>query len=726
MKKITIHYGVLGKGLLQNNALLLQFLQSYQPKHSLDISLVNDSKKRQLDVMLGWGRKKSFYRANRFAKQQQLAMLTLEDGFLRSLDSGTASRHACSMVIDPIGIYFDAKAPSFLEQLIVNSRLSQHDIHQAKHYIQLILQENLSKYNTTAKQNTLNSIIINPNIKNILLIDQVAGDQSITGAGASKKSFAKMLNVAQRHHPNAQIWIKAHPAGKQGYLTTLKLPDNVRLIRQAVNPIEFLRHMDEVYTVSSHMGFEALMLGKTVHCFGVAWYAGWGLTNDNYAPEKCYQKAYQRRGQQRKQTSIEDLFFACYLQYSHYCDPATGQFCQIHQVIQWLITNRQWRDNFPKNITLYQISFWKNKFIQQFLATSQSELFYKPKIEPRTLLSSKHFFYPKHHPFLIWGLAKKKKLLDNLINFQKNPEIWCLEDGFIRSNGLGANLIAPLSVVMDKTGIYYNAVEPSDLEHLLIHQPALTKTQRQRVQHLIENLLNKNVSKYNVGQHQQLQLNTQQKSHKILVVGQVEDDLSVQYCASDIKTNLDLLKTVRQKNQQSFIVYKPHPDVQAGLRTGKISDEQMQQYADLVVTDISLPICLQAVDELHTISSLSGFEALLRSKKVVCYGLPFYAGWGLTQDLAQNMQSQQTLIRRQQRSALTLEELVYHTLISYPLYHLPHGYGLAQVENVINHLYQNTDSQPSANLSENKFVQQAKTKFMQQRQRFLQYVKKKS
>lgn len=82
---------------------------------------------------------------------------------------------------------------------------------------------------------------------------KAAGDQSISGAGADKDSFVKMLAIAQQNHPtseNYQLWIKAHPAGKVGYLTELELPNTVKIIREHLNPIELLEQMDEVYTVS--------------------------------------------------------------------------------------------------------------------------------------------------------------------------------------------------------------------------------------------------------------------------------------------------------------------------------------------------------------------------------------------------------------------------------------------------------------------------------------------
>ncbi len=59
-------------------------------------------------------------------------------------------------------------------------------------------------------------------------------------------------------------------------------------------------------------------------------------------------------------------------------------------------------------------------------------------------------------------------------------------------------------------------------------------------------------------------------------------------------------------------------------------------------------------------TSLLGFEALLRGTPVTTLGAPFYAGWGLTRDLGK------TPARRQARP--TLPGLVHAALIGYPRY----------------------------------------------------------
>ena len=69
---------------------------------------------------------------------------------------------------------------------------------------------------------------------------------------------------------------------------------------------------------------------------------------------------------------------------------------------------------------------------------------------------------------------------------------------------------------------------------------------------------------------------------------------------------------------------------------------------------------IEMVDELHVNSSLAGFEALMRGKKVTVQGAPFYAGWGLTTDLGE------VPTRRTRRRSL--DELVAAALLLYPRY----------------------------------------------------------
>ena len=106
-----------------------------------------------------------------------------------------------------------------------------------------------------------------------------------------------------------------------------------------------------------------------------------------------------------------------------------------------------------------------------------------------------------------------------------------------------------------------------------------------------------------------------------------------------------------------MIIYKPHPDVEAGLRRGTVKAEGL---ADLVASGADPAALLEQVDEVWTMTSLLGFEALLRGRAVTVLGAPFYAGWGLTTDLGEIPQ------RRSARPALA--GLVHAALIDYPRY----------------------------------------------------------
>ena len=250
----------------------------------------------------------------------------------------------------------------------------------------------------------------------------------------------------------------------------------------------------------------------------------------------------------------------------------------------------------------------------------------------------------------VWGM----KPFGNELS--KDVSVLRLEDGFLRSVGLGADLIRPMSWVIDGSGIYYDATRPSDLEHLL-SGTSFDAALLQRASRLRQRIVAEGLTKYNTGRcGWQRPAGAQQV---ILVPGQVESDASLAYGAPGIRSNIGLLQAVRQAHPKAHLVYKPHPDVLAGLRARGAGEQEALRWCDEVVTDAAMGDLLRAVDEVHVLTSLAGFEALLRGKHVTCYGQPFYSGWGLTSDVVPNP-------RRSRR--LLLDELVAGALIEYPVY----------------------------------------------------------
>jgi capsular polysaccharide export protein len=252
---------------------------------------------------------------------------------------------------------------------------------------------------------------------------------------------------------------------------------------------------------------------------------------------------------------------------------------------------------------------------------------------------------------LLWGAAAVPRGVDPAAN-----RVIRVEDGFLRSIGLGADLVRPISWVLDTTGLHFDASRPSDLENLL-GNTAFCENELKRASKFRHRLVTNEISKYNlVGNPWRRPPDARLV---LLVVGQVESDASIAFGSPEIKTNLDLLQAVREARPEALLVYKPHPDVVAGLRASGTGDLEAQRWADLVLPDSSPSQLLTQVDEVHVMTSLLGFEALLRDTKVFCYGQPFYAGWGLTQDL-------HPIARRTRR--LTLDALVAGSLLQYPTY----------------------------------------------------------
>lgn len=613
----------------------------------------------------GWGRKKSFYRAEKFATEKQCALLCLEDGFIRSIGLGVQGVEPFSIVVDDLGIYFDARTESRLERLI--QQPEQFNPDAIRQLMQVIVKNKITKYNMRYSSANIKKIDLGVYAYAVLVVDQTYGDQSIRCSGATPQSFKTMLKQACLDHPQAKVIVKTHPDVIAGFKKGHFHPDHdhsaqIHWCVESINPFDLLLQVLDVYVVSSHFGFEALLAGHQVHCFGVPWYAGWGLTDDQYAPVEILQ------GRRQTVCSLEHLFHCAYIQYARYLCPITHQLCSLEDILKLIIANLTLQNNVSGSLLAYQFSPWKKRFIKDFLGY------------PKTQIQFKKWFKPDPSEQIVaWG--KKAYLLKQ----QGYPHVLTVEDGFIRSIGLGASLIRPCSLVFDDVGIYYDATQPSRIENLL-KSTVLDAEQIQRAEHLRQKLIQLNLTKYNVGHLQPL--NRPETDQKVLlVIGQVEDDMSICLGGVAVKTNLALLKKVRESNPHAYIVYKPHPDVQAGLRTGKIEQADLERYANQLELNASILSCFEVIDEVHTITSLTGFEALLRGIPVYCYGLPFYAGWGLTKD--------DCSCERRDRK-LDLNTLIYVTLIEYAVYNLPKvhyaGVSLVTAEHIIDYLQQQLNS----------------------------------
>jgi capsular polysaccharide export protein len=275
---------------------------------------------------------------------------------------------------------------------------------------------------------------------------------------------------------------------------------------------------------------------------------------------------------------------------------------------------------------------------------------------------------------VVWG-AGTPAGLDELIA-TSGARLVRIEDGFIRSVGLGSDLIPPRSLVFDDCGIYFDATRASGLEGLLA-TGAFDAALCARAAALRATIVVHGLTKYNV---ENPAPPTWQAGGRpvLLVPGQVETDASIVLGGGTVRTNHALLAAVRDARPDAFVVYKPHPDVMAGNRRGRLAAQAALAHADHVETRASIIACLARADEVHTMTSLSGFDALLRGLAVVTYGAPFYAGWGLTDDRATDHPA---WARRGRR--LTLDQLTAAALLVYPRYWDPQRRAFVTAEDAV-------------------------------------------
>ena len=586
-------------------------------------------RRRDVDALLAWGRRPSARRVERLGQHWGLPVWHIEDGFLRSLGKGRGDP-PLALLIDDLGVHFDATAPSRLEHLITLP-LSLDQRVRAQQVQALWCEQRLSKVNPVQDSPV-------PEERFVLVVDQSAGDCSIPLGWASPEHFLQMLREALADHPACTVVVKVHPdvihGRARGHFRAKDLVHpRIRLSADGLHPAGLLQRAEAVYVVTSQMGFEALLWGRPVHCFGMPFYAGWGLTHDRLA-------APDRRQQG---VSLEALVHAALIAYPHCIDPHQHKPCSIETLMRAIGLQRRMRALAPKRVQAFGFTPWKQRNLRRFLAGSDVS-FPMPWMVPGSGMNA----------VAVWGRRGKPRVLRAAGRRQLST--LHVEDGFLRSVGLGADLIDPISWVVDGRGMYYDATVPSDLEHLLF-DGQWSVLQLERAAQLRQRLVGAAITKYNLQAASWQRPNGIQRV--VLVVGQVESDASIRFGAPGLCTNLGLLQAVRVAEPEAYLVYKPHPDVTAGLCRAGVGEEIAQRCCDEVLTSGSIDQLFTQIDALHVLTSLAGFEGLLRGVEVHCWGLPFYAGWGLTRD-------RETCSRRGR--SLSLDALVHAALIEYPRY----------------------------------------------------------
>ncbi|AWN42257.1 capsular biosynthesis protein [Methylobacterium durans] len=375
------------------------------------------------------------------------------------------------------------------------------------------------------------------------------------------------------------------------------------------------------------------------------------------------------------------LFAAAFGTGVHYFDPWTRRpigFGECLDHVTWL------RDRFAGNdrrIVYVGVSGWKRPALDVFAAGPYGPPIHTMSAEDAVAAGMLH-----NARIRAWATREPAQLEARCA--EVGLPLARIEDGFLRSVGLGASLQPGASIVVDDRGIYYDPRRESGLS-VLLAQTRFPPDLVSRAGRLREAIVARRLSKYNVGLAAPA-LDVPEGRRLVLVPGQVEDDASVMYGSPHVRSNRDLLRAARARNPDAFVLFKPHPDVEAGFRPGAIPEEEALRLADRVVGGFSIVDLLDRVHHVETMTSLAGFEALIRGLTVAVHGRPFYSGWGLTEDLAPEAD-------RGRR--LGLDELVAGALILYPLYLDPVANKPCTPERLLDRLSAARDAAPRTALS---------------------------
>lgn len=623
-----------------------------------------------VEGLAGWGRKGS---AGREAARLGLPYLALEDGFLRTAGLGGRHDPSLSLTADLTGVHYDASRPSDLEALIGQwETFGAAELEDADRLMALMRQENLGKFNGSPDAPGDDPLLAD---SPVAVVDQIARDKSIAGGGCGAQTFAAMLDAAVAENPGKRVIARVHPfdgvGGRRGHLKPLAEARGVPVYDADVSWMSVARRTSRVYVATSHAGLEALIAGVPVTCFGLPAYAGWALTDDRQA---CPRRAAR--------PSLEAVVAAIYLRYSRYLSPLDGEPCPALEIARLLAARRR-RDRETEGLThVLGVHPWKQVQAAPFVKGARSKVTWT--MHPANALLRQR----REGGRIVTWASREPDDFAAACASQGAPVVR-MEDGFLRSVGLGANLELPSSLVLDHAGVYYDPSAASDLELILATHP-FPEELTTRAAALRHAIVEARLSKYNVGSTDSPSAFSQAGTRtRVLVPGQVTTDASVLRGGGTVRDNLALLRAVRQARPDAFIVYKPHPDVEAGIREGAVARERILAVADAIAERAAIAPLLDQADELHTLTSLAGFEALLRGKYVATYGLPFYAGWGITVDL-------ERCPRRIRR--LGVDELVAGALLIYPRYvHRPSGWP-CEAEDIVAQLARSVGDSDGADL----------------------------
>ena len=277
--------------------------------------------------------------------------------------------------------------------------------------------------------------------------------------------------------------------------------------------------------------------------------------------------------------------------------------------------------------------------------------------------------------------SENAEIIASALKYGKKAYI--IEDCFLRSifsvayKDIDPKYQKSIGFTIDDLTSYYDANFPSRLELMLNNKDiVISEEQKQRVRACIDKIVETHLTKYNNQPIFEPKIG-REGVKKVLVVDQSYGDMSISRGWGSDKVFKDMLQSAIDENTDADIIVKTHPDTMSGTRGGYYTG--LKQHDNIYpMTEPINPISLiKYVDKVYVCTTQFGFEALMCGKDVHVFGMPFYAGWGLTHD-------RQKCERR--TNTRTLEEVFYIAYIMYSYYVNPDKKCRCEIEEAMDYL----------------------------------------
>jgi capsular polysaccharide export protein len=559
-------------------------------------------------------------------------------------------------------IYYNLKKESNIESLLRSHwNPTEEEWNTAHLAIQMINKYGITKFNDYP--HIFESAMGGVGYQNILLVDQPIDDESVILGNANEETFNDMLLYAFDNYQYANIYVKLHPdtidGKKEGYLQKLLVKHglndhpSIKVIDTHCNITSFFHFINDIFVVTSQVGFEALLRNKNVRCFGTPFYSGWGLTTD-----------MQTLSYPKPQRSLMDLFIALVLKHTLYLNPFTKKKGNILDLLEYI--SIQQRHTNRKNVAFYNTEFIEYKNIDILLNADRKNF--------SAITKSKQI--PKHIDDFI--VTDKKSTFQEVEPLKYRA---FLSQGFLFANAVNPDDV--LSLIVDHNGPYYDHKAQSDLDYMLNHE-SYTDYEKLCAEQFLIDLRGKFLMDMKNEDNGNILAEKQKSGKKVIFVpGQrEEDDMTLVGGDIAIPSDYELLVAILQKVENSLIIYKPAPgskikklnDLGKGCLINLASLVKERQNHFVFEFDASISHCIDAADEVHLLNHTCGLEAIVKGKKVVTYGLPFFGGLGLTED-------RQKFPRKKRE--ISLEEFALSVYMLYPRYKLPNEEHFTSASNAL-------------------------------------------